>query len=372
MSQQATIRTGIDPEAIEKRLRQAWMEVGASAEEQGLPPPIRSHLMNLVVVSFGASDAARSRAVFEHLAESLPSRVIHITLDEAEGLAATASAHCPITSKHRHTCYEIININAGMQDMPAIPSVITRLAISDLETCIWWTSPVDFDDPAFRRISNAGDRVIVDTMASPDAPATLAAFNRFLNDPATDVAGADLAWGRLITFRELIAQSFDIEAARSIIPDIRRIEISASSGWESSAILAACWMSARLGLQPSAATSAPGAIVLTALNAAEIPVQIRLLASSEEYGLQSVRITAHSASRSSRVTIRTLDHERAVVNVDITGQPRQERIVSCLKCDEVQLLGEELALFSGDPMFIEALDQAAAFAGFLLNEREQP
>lgn len=370
IQQAASTRSGIDPEAIEAGMRQAWMEIGASAESQGLPPPSRKHVMNLVAISLGADDADHARAVFEHLAKALPSRIIHIIIDDAEGMSATASAFCPVADRHQIGCYEIIDIYAGRQDMAAIPSVINRLAIADLETCIWWTSPVDFGSPEFQRISAAGDRVIVDTTAQPDAAATLTAFSEFLHQSEVDIDGSDLAWGRIITIRELIAQSFDIDAARAIIPDIRRIEITYSPGWTSPAILAACWMSARLGLQPSQATASGDSIVLTARNPDGATVQIRLQASSDEYGLRSVRLLAHSASTSSRVTIRKLDRERAIVNVDLTGQPRQERIVNCLNYDEVQLLGEELAHFSGDRMYVEALDQAAVFAGMLVNERE--
>ncbi len=371
MSQPAApARPGINPEEIENRMRHAWMEIGASAEQQGLPPPTRTHVMNLVTISLGAADAAQARTVFEHLAQALPSRIIHITLDDTEGMSATASAYCPIVNHHKGGCYEIINIHAGRQDMAAIPSVINRLTISDIETCIWWSSPVDFSSPAFQRISAAGDRVIVDTMAHPDPAATLAGFSEFLKQSDGGIDGSDLAWGRIITIRELVAQSFDIDAARAIIPEIRRIEIAYSAGWTAAAMLAGCWMSARLGLRPSGATAVGDSIVLSALDPGGATIQIRLQASSDEYGLQSVRMVAHSATRSSRVTIRKLDRERAIVNVDLTGQPRQERIVNCLNCNEVQLLGEELAQYSGDRMYVEALDQAATFAGFLLSERD--
>lgn len=371
MSQPAApARPGINPEEIDNQMRHAWMEIGASAQEQGLPPPTRTHVLNLVTISLGATDAALARTVFEHLAQALPSRIIHIVFDDSLGMSATASAYCPIVNHHQGGCYEIIDINAGTQDMAAIPSVINRLTISDIETCIWWASPVDLSSPAFQRISSAGDRVIIDSMAHPDPAATLSSFSEFLKQSSGDIDGSDLTWGRIITIRELVAQSFDIEAARIVIPEIRRIEIAYSAGWTPAAMLAACWMSARLGLQPSGATGAGDAIVLSALDARGANVQIRLQASSDDFGLLSVRLIAHSASRSSRVTIRKLDRERAVVNVDLTGQPRQERIVNCVNCDEVQLLGEELAQFSGDRMYIEALDQAASFAGFLLDERE--
>lgn len=358
-------------ETIEEQIKEAWSELGVRAEQAGAPAPLRTSILTLVVVAQGANEIRRASATLMRLVQALPSRVIQVSIeDEHANMQARVSAHCALQPGGKPTCYELIEIDAGPAHLPAVPSILTQLDISDLTTFIWWVGPADPESDAFLRISGTAQRVIIDSARSPAPFRAFRRYATFSKNHVDSIACSDLTWTRLLVFRELVAQSFDIRAALEMLPNVHRIDMSYHPEAVADALLMAGWLTSRIGMTPfSAVTTGDGGLTLTATGDGSRTIRLVLTpVRSSTMGLRSIRLNGHSPARSSRVTIRRIDDTRAMVNVDITGLSRQQRMVHCGAGYEDQILGMELMQFNRDRIYEESLDHAAQFAGILEDE----
>lgn len=358
-------------ESIEAQIHQAWSELGAIAEKSGAPAPLRTSILTLAVIACGDLEIGRANRTLEQLIQVLPSRVIQISVrDSTAELSATVSAHCAITRSEQASCYEIIRIEAGPDDMRAVPSILTQLDISDLTTFVWWVGPVDTRLENFRRIAGSSERVVFDSSKSRQPLDDLVAYNRFLTENQDVIAGTDLTWSRMLAMRELVAQSFDHPAAVEMLDNIQRVDMTYEPAARAGILLMAGWLSSRLGWTPTEASESGETIQLTVVTNNDRRVTFNLSAAQgSSIGLHSVRILAHTGTSSSRVTVRRIDAGRAIVNLQMTALPRQERIVHCAEGNDDQVLGMELLQFSRDLIYEAALEQAAAFAAMLLDNK---
>lgn len=350
-------------DAIEKQIQNAWRELNAQAEHRGDPAPLRTSILTLVVIAHGEVEIRSASRTLERLVRVLPSRVIQISIrDETDEMTATVSAHCAIRSGDKAGCYELVNIDAGPNDLRAMPSLLSQLDISDLPMFAWWVGPVQMDSPEFRRIAGVVERVIIDSSQFSDPLASFRAYREYVDEGDT-FAASDLTWSRLLTMRELVAQSFDIPAAIEMLAGIRRIDISHHPDGFAHAMLMAGWLTSRLGFEPSSATRLPNVLLLTASGQDGHNLQIVLESTrSGGRGIRSIRMVGHSAQKSSRVSIRRVDDDRAVVNIDLTGMPRQNRMVHCDEGYDDQVLGMELMQFGRDAIYQESLAIASTYA----------
>ena len=354
-------------DSIESKIHDAWSELGARAEEAGAAAPLRTSILTLIVISHGEAEIKRANHALERLVRVLPSRVIQVSVnDSTRDLAASVSAHCAITSTDQTNCYELISVQASPEHLRAIPSILTQLDISDLTTFIWWVGAVDSRSEHFRRVSGSADRIVVDSARFNRPLEDLDNYRRFLVDNTNDLAGTDLTWSRLLAMRELIAQSFDHPDAMAMLSSLRRLELSYNPAAFADALLMAGWLTSRLDLEPVAARQMTEMVGLTARYPDGKLVEFNLSPTTTRgAGLRSVRILAHNKLGTSRVTLRRTEQERATVNIEMTGLPRQQRTVHCADGSDDQLLGMELLQFSRDPVYEHALEHAALFAKLL-------
>lgn len=356
--------TPITVEAIEAQIKNAWRELNAEAERRNEPAPLRSSILTLVVIASGPDEIRRASATLERLVQAVPSRVIQISVqDDTHELSATVSAHCAVRSDDKRGCYELIHISAGPEDLRAMPSLLSQLDISDLTTFAWFVGPVDMTTSEFRRIATTVERVIIDSSLYRDPLDVFNTYRTHIEAQGDNVAASDLSWSRLLTLRELVAQSFDIPAAVQMLSGIRRIDISHHPNGLAEAMLMAGWLTSRLGFQPIDASGAADNLGLAAAHPDGRRLQVVLESTrSGGRGIRSIRMVGHSAKQSSRVSIRRVDDERAIVNIDLTGVPRQNRMVHCADGYVDQVLGMELVQFGRDRVYEESLAAAATFS----------
>ncbi|CAN5313494.1 glucose-6-phosphate dehydrogenase assembly protein OpcA [soil metagenome] len=351
-------------ESIESELKHAWAELGAQAEESNTLAPVRTSILTLVVVARGEAEITDARATLDRLVRVLPSRVILVSvLRDKENISARVSAHCAFSLSEQGSCYERIEIETGQTNLRAIPSILTQLEISDLPTFIWWIGPVDLRSPEFSRISRAAQRVIIDSARFNHPLESMGHYAEYMAHNHGDLAGTDLTWSRLLAWRELLAQSFDNPAAQEMLSSLQRVDMTYDPGYEADALLTAGWLTSRLGWEPDAASETRDTITFSACDQNQRTVRFNLTEiSGAGIGLRSVRLVSHSGQKSSRVTVRRLDRQRAAVHIEMTGMPRQQRVVKCIDNTDDQVLGTELLQFGRDQVYEHALNHAARFA----------
>lgn len=360
-------------ESIESELKHAWAELGAQAEESNTLAPLRTSILTLVVVARGEAEIIHARTTLHNLVRVLPSRVILVAIRrESESLRAQVSAHCSFSLSDQASCYELIEIETGQANLRAIPSILTQLEISDLPTFMWWIGSVDLRSPEFSRISGAAQRVIIDSARFNHPLESMGHYAEYMAGNGGDLAGTDLTWSRLLAWRELLAQSFDSPAAQEMLSSLQRVDMTYDPGYEADALLTAGWLTSRLGWEPDAASETRDTITFSACDQNQRSVRFNLTEiSGAGIGLRSVRLVSHSGQQSSRVTVRRLDRQRAAVHIEMTGMPRQQRVVQCVDNTDDQVLGAELLQFSRDDVYEHALNHAARFAT-MIQKQEEP
>jgi glucose-6-phosphate dehydrogenase assembly protein OpcA len=359
-------------ESIESELKHAWSELGAQAEEKNTVAPVRTSILTLVVIARGEAEITHARTTLHSLVRVLPSRVILVGIrSDREHLRAQVSAHCSFSSSDQASCYELIEIETGQENLRAIPSILTQLEISDLPTFIWWIGPVDLSSPEFSRISGAAQRVIIDSARFNHPLESMSHYAEYMARNHGNLAGTDLTWTRLLTWRELLAQSFDNPEAQAMLSSLQRVDMTYDPGYEADALLTAGWLASRLGWEPDAASETRDTITFSVCDQNRRIVRFNLTEiAGAGIGLRSVRLVSHSGRQSSRVTVRRIDRLRAAVLIEMTSAPRQQRVVQCIDNTDDQVLGTELLQFSRDYVYEHALNHAARFATMIQKQEE--
>jgi glucose-6-phosphate dehydrogenase assembly protein OpcA len=354
---------------IDAELARQWITVHEGIEKQTGHPPMRTSILNLVIVVTGPYEARYARDSLLQVAHVMPSRVILIEVQPAgEEIRAQVWAHCLLETNRRGHCYDVIEIRVSEKQLSAVPNIIARNKLTDLPTFLFWAGQTDIGSDAFARISASANRIIIDSKRFDDALAALNEFAAYLENQGPDCAASDLVWTRLTGWRELIAQSFDGAVPCALLPSLRRIDIAYDPRAEADALLIAGWFTSRLGWMPATATRSRSThgFSLAATDQKGRSIQIGLeVVPSSGVGLRAVRIFSQNGGRSTRVAVRRLAANHAVATIDATGMPHQERLVPHSDLSTRDLVSRELLSFEPDWVYREALAHAALFAGLL-------
>jgi glucose-6-phosphate dehydrogenase assembly protein OpcA len=261
----------------------------------------------------------------------------------------------------------VVEVEVGRDDLPAVPNIIESLALSELPVFLLWMGQLDPGAPDFARISTAAERLIIDTRRFDEALPALCSYDDFLRAAGQDCIGSDLAWTRLETWRELLAQSFDPAQTAMLLQDVTSVEISFEPRAESEALYLAGWFTTRLGWQPVSGDWGETRPELRARDRQGRPVSIGLnRVHGSAVGLRAVRLMARSGPRATRVTVRRQGEERSAVDIEMAGLPRMRRFVQHLDPPPQALITDELLAFRRDRIYLEALSGAAQYARLCL------
>jgi len=246
------------------------------------------------------------------------------------------------------------------------------LALSELPIFLLWMGATEPGSTTFARISNAAERLIIDTRRFDEPLPVLCDYDIFLNDSGDACVGSDLAWTRLATWRELLAQSFDAPQTAALLTDVSSIELSFEPRAESEALYLAAWFTSRLGWQEVGAAWSAAHPELTARDQRGRVIKIGMnRVSGSSVGLRAVRLVARSGARATRVTVRRQGNERSAVDIETTGMPKQRRFVQHLDSPPQDLISTELMNFRSDRIYAESLASAAAYARLCLGVEQR-
>jgi hypothetical protein len=180
------------------------------------------------------------RAVLAQLGDRHPSRTIVLFPDpesSRDALDAEVTVTCfGLGGIERAIASEVIYVwlRGGRARAPA--SVVQPLLVSDLPAFLRWRGELPFGSPELEQLVGVVDRLVVDGTEWDDAPAT---YGR-LPELFERVAVSDIAWSRLLPWREGIA---------ALWPDVAEAERIAVSGPWTEALLLCGWLRGRLGLE---------------------------------------------------------------------------------------------------------------------------
>ncbi|HVG29776.1 MAG TPA: glucose-6-phosphate dehydrogenase assembly protein OpcA [Pyrinomonadaceae bacterium] len=251
---------GIDVAGLERQLAATWRETAAGEGAAGKSGVTRVCVANLIVYSPSASGREGLGVLLEEVAAQTPSRVIMLQVERGgePRLDAHVSTRCrPALKGRRQLCGEQITIEAGGRMTESVASAVEPLLVPDIAAFLWWQDIPNREDKLFSRLVEMVDRVVIDSAAFDRPREDLGRVAGLVAGRGEELRLSDLNWGRLTSWRSIVADFWDVPEYREHLDALDRVEIEyepsaiAPAEVAAQALLTAGWLSSRLGWRPA-------------------------------------------------------------------------------------------------------------------------
>jgi glucose-6-phosphate dehydrogenase assembly protein OpcA len=252
-------------------------------------------------------------------------------------------------------------------------SAIVPLLVPDVPVFLWWKDIPHDDDKLFDRMARLADRVVIDSAAFDHPHEDLLRLSALVRSLGRDTRISDLNWGRLTSWRTLLASFWDVTEYRPHLERIDSVKIeydppdAAPDEIAPKALLAAGWLASRLNwkLEESGA-SREGDTTRFKFAAASGPLVIEMRALHDEKGgdgmLASLTL-AEATNRASFSVALSRDGNRLETKASIDGTHTVGRVLAYEQKSEGQRLSRELSLLARDRIYEQTLSLAAQLTG---------
>lgn len=352
----------------------------------------RASVLNLIVMVPDAAAADRVVHAMLGLGVRHPSRAIVLVADprgEGEPIDARISTHCHASiGRNERICYEEVVLTVRGEAAEHLSGVVAPLLIHDLPTHVWWPGDPPFSDGVFDQLIEMGDRLIIDSADFADLLVGLRRLTALLSESSI----ADLSWGRLAWWQELVAQFFDAPRFRRYLPNLNGLSIRYASGSGSieditelapgvaspmaQASLMAGWIASRLGWKrwQTQDPLVDGRMRLRLEGRYEmIDLRIEPDPTNEVPAgdLVSVHLRSFGEAGAAEFIIDRSGHE-ATVATNADGMTALLRRVTMESETEAELLSKQLVLDRHDPVYEGALRAAGVFLASARDQGDRP
>jgi glucose-6-phosphate dehydrogenase assembly protein OpcA len=252
----------LDVNSIERELTQLWTDTAVhEVDEDG--GVIRARVLNLLVHVDNRPALNELSDMLVDITAAHPCRAIVMLGDPAgddADIEVYLNLQCrPIRSSNdRHLCCEQVTLEASGRFAVELPSAATPLLVPDLPSILWWHGDVEFDDPVFRALCRAADRVVIDSGNFAEVGADILGFVSFFErQRAADARISDLNWTRHAAWRSLIAAFFDAPENRAQLDHLDRVKLMCvrqkpnPSDIPPQGLILAGWLASALGWKPA-------------------------------------------------------------------------------------------------------------------------
>jgi glucose-6-phosphate dehydrogenase assembly protein OpcA len=337
-----SVQNFVDVHAIQEELEQVRWGLHENGEfteaAQHAANEARASVLNLIAVVANEAEKDSVISVLDRLSVTNPSRTLILLAQhtkDADKLEAQVSAQDRTESGHRVTTERVI-LHAHGEPARHLASLVTPLLISDIPVVLWWPGGPQFDHPLFDDLCQLADRLVVDTDVG-FGPADLRRLLQVARRERASASIGDLNWARLIAWRHLAAQAFDMPGMLSRLAQIQGVSIHhGRDGSTAQATLLGGWIRSRM-----------------ATVGIDVPVEVRL-DDSFEHGI--CRFAIYSGGQEpARFTVNRLRGGRLSLEIQLGDQELARRTVRLESRPPAELLGIELTLPGHDVLFEEAL-----------------
>ena len=332
----------------------------------------RTSVLTLVVVAPTPEAQQRALATVGALASQHPSRAVILAPVDPDGPShfdANIYAACQVPARMTsEVCTEEIMLRVGGELAQHLASTVAPLVIHDLPVVLWWPDDVPFESGVLRELVASSDRLFVDSSnfrgTALDRMVGMAAILR------GGVVVHDIAWMRLVLWRELFAGLFDHPLLR---PELRtisglRIDIARPGSLVrlNRAALFAGWLAAMLDwkvLKPLEVGADAVYRGLMRSGKREITLEIRPVSAPAGGSLRTagslVRAEVDAGRARSALRVRvTRQSDHLLGTADWNGAQVARRAARLEAFEEMPFLAEALDRTGRDRVFERALDRA--------------
>lgn len=340
----------------------------------------RTSVLTLVVVAPTPETQGRALATVQALASQHPSRAVVLAPVDPDGPSrfdADIHAACQVPLRSTsEVCTEEILIHLGGELAQHLASTVAPLLIHDLPVVLWWPDDVPFGSPVLEELVAASDRLFVDSGSfRGDGVERLTGMARILR---SGTAVHDIAWMRLVLWRELFAGLFDHPLLQPELRTIAGVRIDIARPGSvirlSRAALFAGWLCAMLDWKVVKPLSIdPDGVFRGQLRSGkrELPVEIRPVGAPAGGALRTagslVRAEVEAGRARSMLRVRvTRQSDHLLGTADWNGAQVARRAARLEPFEEMPFLAEALDRTGRDRVFEAAVDRAVKLTANLL------
>ncbi|HXH49317.1 MAG TPA: glucose-6-phosphate dehydrogenase assembly protein OpcA [Terriglobia bacterium] len=354
---------------LEEELSDLWRAAAESPRTEH--PVMRASVLTLLAFVENEDEGRETFNLISHVIAQNPCRAILMVAEpreRPEDLSAWISAQCHLPpSGARQVCCEQIYVRARGEAVSGLDNVVLPLIVPELPVYLWWRAG-RFVPPSFLdQVLRVTNRVLVDSGRFEEPELDLAALARLVDRFRTTdgMAFSDLNWARLTPCRELIAQNFDSDEARSCLQDLSEVSFEWQLGAHDTGsrtahtLLLTAWLASRLGWRPEGPiVPNTGPRRVLEFRRGDEPVRVEWVVQREKSKpatLFKVNLKTRSVPPAIFSVTESMEEGIVRTKAELPGRAPLERTARMVVMDEVELVNEELKFPERDRIYEEVL-----------------
>jgi glucose-6-phosphate dehydrogenase assembly protein OpcA len=373
---QVSLARGVDAAKLEKELSAMWAEMSAPEGEGRQAGVVRACVLNLLVYAAGPEERREADELLGAVVERHPCRAIVLAADrmatEAR-LEAFISTCCQLSSRGaKRICGEQITIEAAGPAVETASTAVAPLLVPDVPVFLWWKDIPHYDDRLFSRLAGMADRVVIDSASFDHPREDVLRLARLVKDGELHLS--DLNWGRLTSWRALVASFWDVPDYRASLSRIERVVIEydppdhAHEQIAPKALLALGWLASCLGWEVAAggASFTNGRAQFRFGGGGGREIEAVLAATDDVAGRDGwiTSLTISTAAGDEFYVELLLEEHKLKTGARLSGDGHAvERVLSYESRTEGQRLSAELDILTKDVVYEKAVAVAARLLG---------
>ena len=367
--------TGVDVPKIEKELTQMWQQASPAKGNGGEAAGItRACVLNLIVYATARDDRKEINGLLDEVFTSTPSRALILVAD-AEAtepdLKAAVATRCQATPRGAtQICGEQVTLEASGPALDAITSAIGPLLVPDVPVFLWWKDIPHYEDKLFNRLVEMSDRVVIDSLYFDHPHEDLLRLAEIIRQHPQFMRASDLNWGRLTSWRTLIASFWDVPDYRPYLDRIERVRVEfnpprvAPNRIAAQALLIVGWLASRLGWEVVSSEPSDGQQIsrFEMRAGGERRIEIEMQALDNEEGRDGLALSLRLESAggdASFYVARSLDSKKLETEAKVGDTLGVGRVLAYEEKTEGQRLSREVSILSRDVVYEKTVLSAA-------------
>lgn len=319
---------------VDKALKELWGKDEART---------RASLMNFAIYSEDPSSIEANTKLLEEITHEHACRgLLLLALPGGkQNSRAWITAHCQLHEGQKSVCSEQVSFLLEGGSMNQVRNIVFAHLDSDLPLVCWWQG--DLSANFSERFYSVMDMLFIDSSNWSNPARDFAALRNALSQTTARFRVYDLSWLRSHLFRTALASCFQDSIALAELPNLRRIEITHSTGHRLAGLFIAAWIAARMNCK----LDTSGGIKLITTEGNAIVVSFR-----EELGEEALLGISLASNRASFTVSRNCGAAYVCTKVVIQDQKHEEMLPADLVTDSA-LISEQLSRLGGQSLYIQ-------------------
>lgn len=348
-----------------------WSDASGSGNGTTGSGVTRACTLNLIVYTTPADNRTELDEMLDLVGEQHPGRILILVADretKEPKLEAYVSTRCRLLgASGKQICAEQVTIETAGPLVETAATAVEPLLVPDVPVFLWWKDIPHYDDELFDRMAQMADRIVIDSAAFDHPHEDLLQLARMIRDNKRAMLVSDLNWGRLTSWRTLLASFWDVTDYRPQLDTIDRLEVRYDSPNASpnevapKALLLSGWLSARLGWKVVGNAVRENGVINCDLRSGErgIVLSLRRDESGElnDGMISSVTLSTKKGEADFYVALRA-GGTKLQTEARIGTEHSVGRLLGYEMRSEAARLSRELAFLTHDAVYEEAVAQA--------------